>query len=206
MARIVENAELQTRQQRLRLGIRKKPYWMTLSEGQHLGYYRGRRVRKWVARFRQPGGSRSYQEATIAEADDYADADGSKILSFEQAQKAARRWFTKIDQNGDLISRPFLVSNALDDYLRGFSGKDIANTRRRIEAIIRPQIGGHDTAKLTAKIIVDWHLALANAPARRRLLRQGTGHHQTARKDQTQNHRISALATPQTCRLTSTNR
>ncbi len=30
------------------------------------------------------------QEATIAEADDYDVADGSKILSFGQAQKAAR--------------------------------------------------------------------------------------------------------------------
>jgi len=168
MARIVENADLQNRQQRLRLEIRKKPYWMTLSEGQHLGYYRGRRVRKWVARFRQPGGSRSYQEATIAEADDYVDSDGSKILNFGQAQKAARSWFDNIVQNGDQKSRPYSVSNALDDYLEGFSGKDIANTRRRIEAIIRPQIGRHDTAKLTAKIITDWHFALANAPARLR--------------------------------------
>ena len=168
MARIVENTDLRNRERRLKLVIRKKPYWMALSEGLHLGYYRGQRVRKWVARFRQPGGSRSYQEAVIAEADDYADADGSKILSFGQAQTAARSWFAKIDQNGDQKSHSYSVSNALDDYLAGFSGKDIANTRRRIEAIIRPQIGGHDTAKLTATIIMEWHLALANAPARLR--------------------------------------
>jgi putative transposase len=42
--------------------------------------------------------------------------------------------------------------------------------------------------------------------ARRRLLRQGAGHHQTARKDQATDHRISALATPQARRLTSTPR
>jgi integrase len=168
MARIVENADLQNRQQRLRLEFRKKPYWMTLSEGQHLGYYRGRRVRKWVARFRQPGGSRSYQEATIAEADDYVDSDGSKILSFKQAQETARRWFADMGQNDYCSSRPYLVADALNDYLESFAGKDLENTRRRIEAIICPQIGGHDTAKLTAKIIVDWHLALANAPARLR--------------------------------------
>ena len=168
MARIVENTGLRNREQRLRLGIRKKPYWMALNEGEHLGYYRGRRVRKWVARFRHPDGSRSYQEATIAEADDYVDSDGSKILSFGQALKAARCWFAANYQNGDQKSRPYSLSNALDDYLEGFSGKDIANTRRRIEAIIRPQIGWHDTAKLTAKIITDWHLAIANAPARLR--------------------------------------
>jgi len=168
MARIVENTDLSNRERRLRLGIRKKPYWMALSEGEHLGYYRGRRVTKWVARYRRPGISSTYREFTIAEADDYADADGSKILSFGQAQKAARNWFAKIDQNGDQKSRPYSVSNALDDYLEGFSGKDLENTRRRIEAIIRPQVGGHDAAKLTAKIIADWHLALASAPARLR--------------------------------------
>ena len=168
MARNLHSTDLRNREQRLRLGVRKKPYWMTLNEGEHLGYYRGRRVRKWVARYRRPGITSKYQEFTIAEADDCADADGSKILSFEQAQKAARNWFAKIDQNGKQKSRAYSVSNALDDYLRGFSGKDIANTRRRIEAIIRPQIGGHDTAKLTAKIIMEWHLALANAPARLR--------------------------------------
>ena len=168
MAHIVENTDLRNRERRLRLGIRKKPYWMTLSEGQHLGYYRGRRVRKWVARYRRPGISSMYREFTIAEADDYADADGSKILSFRQARKAARGLFAKIDQNGNQKSRSYSVSDALDDYLEGFSGKDIANTRRRIEAIIRPQIGAHETPELTTKIITDWHLALANAPARLR--------------------------------------
>ena len=168
MARIIENTDLHNRKQRLRLGIRKKPYWMALNEGEYLGYYRGQRVRKWEARYRRPGNSSKYREFTIAEADDYADADGSKILSFGQAQKAARSWFAKIDQNGDQKSRPYLVSNALDDYLESFGGKDLENTRRRIEAIIRPQIGWHDTAKLSAKIIMEWHLALANAPARLR--------------------------------------
>jgi hypothetical protein len=123
MARVLEITILANQQQRLRLEIRKKPYWMTLSEGQHLGYYRGRRARKWVARFRQLGGSRSYQEATIAEADDYVDADGSKILSFGQAQKAAHRWFADIGQNDYPSSKSYLVTDALDDYLEGFPEK-----------------------------------------------------------------------------------
>ena len=38
----------------------------------------------------------------------------------------------------------------------------------------------------------------------RRLLRQGSGNHQTARKDQATDHRSSALAAPQVRRLTST--
>ncbi len=168
MTRVLENINLGNRGRRLRLAIRKKPYWIALSEGQHLGYYRGRRVSKWVARFRQLAGSRYYQEHTIAETDDFVDADGAKILSFRQAQETARRWFADIGQNDDLSARPYSVSDALDDYLDSFAGKDLENTRRRVEAIIRPQIGAHDIAKLTAKSIIDWHLALAESPARLR--------------------------------------
>ena len=72
---------------------------MVLNEGEHLGYYRGQIVRKWVARFRRPGVSHNYQEATLAEADDHIDADGVKILSFKQAQEAARNWFASIEQD-----------------------------------------------------------------------------------------------------------
>ena len=168
MARIVDSTDLRNREKRLRLAIRKKPYWMTLNEGEHLGYYRGQRVRKWVARFRQSGGPYRYQEATIAEADDYADADVIKILSFKQAQDAARKWFARIQQGGGQEVVHYYVSNALDDYLNGFLGKDLQNTRLRIEAIVRPQLGQYDVTRLTPRIITDWHLALAKTPARLR--------------------------------------
>lgn len=156
------------RAQRLSLTIRPKPYWLALSEGQHLGYYRGRRASKWVVRFRPLGGMHNYHQATIAYADDYVAPDGAQILSFRQAKRAAIEWFVAMNLNEGRHERTFSVSEALDSYLQGFAGKDFENTRRRIEAIIRPQLGQHDTAKLTSKIIIDWHLALANAPARLR--------------------------------------
>ena len=153
MARVVENAELRNRERRLKLGNRKKPYWMTLNEGEHLGYYRGLRVGKWLARYRRPGAAGNYQETTLAQADDNADTDGVPILDFRQAQKAAQSWFAALERNGGRSTGPYTVSKALDDYLNGFTGKDVANTRRRIEAILRPQMGAHDVAKLTTKII-----------------------------------------------------
>ena len=167
MTRVLAIPNLHDREQRLQLPFRKKPYWIALTEGEHLGYYCGRRVRKWVVRFRQPGGPNHYQEATIAEADDYTSADGTKIFSFEQAKEAARKWFIYIHKNGGRAVH-YSVSNALDDYLERFSGKDLQNTRRRIEAIIRPQLGKYDVANLTSSTIADWHLALAKAPARLR--------------------------------------
>ncbi|GAA0638063.1 tyrosine-type recombinase/integrase [Sphingomonas ursincola] len=168
MARVVQDAKLAKREQRLRLAISKKPHWMTLNEGEHLGYYRGARVSKWVARYRRAGTTENYQERTLAQADDVADANGETILDFKQAQAAARAWFASLERSGGRRSGPYTVSDALDDYMAGFTGKDSANTRRRIEAIVRPQMGHHVIAKLTKDIIADWHRALADAPARLR--------------------------------------
>ncbi len=179
MARIVENTDLRNREKRLRLDVRKKPYWMTLNEGEHLGYYRGQRVGKWLARYRRPGATGNYQETTLAEADDNADADGIVILNFKHAQEAARDWFAGLERNGGRSTGPYTVSKALDDYLEGFTGKDVANTRRRIDSIVRPQMGKHDVSKLTPKIITDWHSSLAKAQAR---LRTGKGAEQNFRE------------------------
>ena len=116
----------------------------------------------------------NYQETTIAEADDSADADGTLILDFRQAQDAARKWFGGLERNGGRRTSAYTVADALDDYLAGFQGKDLANTRRRIEAMIRPTMGAHEVAKLTTKQIADWLLALANAPARLRTAKGAT--------------------------------
>jgi integrase len=178
MARTVQDVRLAKREQRLRLEARKKPYWLTLNEGEHLGYYRGARVGKWMARYRRAGTAGNYQEATIAEADDTCDADGAVILNFRQAQDAARKWFAGLERGDGRRAAAYTVSAALDDYLAAFAGKDIVNTRSRIETIIRPGLGGQDVAKLTTKLIADWHASLANAPAR---LRTGKGATQNVR-------------------------
>lgn len=153
---------------RLSLPFRKRPYWVVLCSGEHLGYYRGRRAGRWIARYRHPGGHFNYQESTLAGADDDAQANGETILDFSQARDACRKWTAAIRQSMVDRQSSYLISDVLDDYIKGFSGKDFENTRRRIDAIIRPQLGHFDTAELTTKTIIDWHLALANSPARLR--------------------------------------
>lgn len=168
MARTVIDKRLAKREQRLRLAPQKEPYWMMLNEGEHLGYYRGSRVAKWVARFRLPQKGASYQRITLGEVDDYADADGQIILDFKQAQDAARKWFMELHRNGGRKTGIYTVSDALNDYLEGFRGKDLENTRRRIDAIIRPDLGQHRVSKLESKTITDWMNKLASSPARLR--------------------------------------
>ena len=123
MARVVQDAKLVKREQRLKLESRKKPYWMTLNEGEHLGYYRGARVGKWVARYRRAGAAGNYQETTIAEADDNADADGWVILDFRQAQDAARKWFLSLERKRRTQDRGLYRFRRSGRLSGGFSGQ-----------------------------------------------------------------------------------
>lgn len=86
MARTVRDHRLENRSKRDNLPRRSEPYWVLLSEGFHLGYYRGKSVTKWVARHRPPGRAGGYNKTTLGEADDNADADGLKVLDYRQAQ------------------------------------------------------------------------------------------------------------------------
>jgi hypothetical protein len=93
-----------------------------VSEGAHLGYYRGGRVGKWVARFRKPGSAAGYFKKTLDKADDVRDADGEMILTFKQTDEAAQTWFE--GQGGGAVSAgPFTVSDALDEYLTLIAAK-----------------------------------------------------------------------------------
>ena len=167
MGRTVRDAKLETRTARSRLAIKAEPYWRVIHEGSHLGYYRGSRGGRWVARFRKPGTTaRGYVKCTIGEADDFADADGVQFLDFKQAQERARTWFEEVSAGPK--RGPFTVSDALDEYMSSFRGKSIAATRSRVDSIIRPELGAHDVRSLTRRIISDWHTARASSPARLR--------------------------------------
>lgn len=168
MARAVRDAKLDTRTARQKLEISPKPHWRVMIEGGHIGYYRGARCGKWKARYRAPGTAGGYQETTIGEADDVMDANGETILSFAQAQEKARAWF--MAASGVKRGGPYTVGDALDDYLDGFQGKSLYQTRNRIDVLIRPALGKIVLAKLTADQIAKWHKERADAPA---MLRTG---------------------------------
>jgi len=160
MGRAVKDAKLDRRDARLKLAVQKEPYWRLISEGAHLGYYRGQRVGKWVARYRKPGATGGYAKKTLGEADDVRDADGETILSFREADEAARKWFADQSKGAGKDASEFTVGDALDEYKEAFQGKAgevPADLASRIEAIIRPALGKHRVIDLTAKIIGDWH-------------------------------------------------
>lgn len=169
MGRRVKAVDLSKREGRSKLAVRAEPYWSHEREGAHIGYYRGARFGKWVARYKLPGTSGGYSKTTLGEADDAPNSIVSdRVLDWKAAKAKATDWFTLMDKAEGVRSGPYTVADAMDDYLARFRGKDLVNTRRRIEAFIRPQLGLYDVAKLTSKQIKRWHEGLADAPARLR--------------------------------------
>lgn len=184
MARTIKDANLSSREARRRLQVRPEPHWRQLETGLHLGY---RRIAKdkggaWTARRRRPGGG--YVETRLGTADDIGDADGQAVVTFDQAQRAARSWRLReerkdagLDPETGLKPKgaPYTVGKALDDYLAWFDlhKRSSANTRLAAEAHIRPELGKLDTATLTADDIRRWLEKLAITPARKRSKKTG---------------------------------
>ncbi len=187
MGRRVKTFDLEKRDSRRKLAVRNEPYWLSEGEGRHLGYYRGARIGRWVARYRLPGSSAGYSKTTLGEADDApgSTADGKRLLDYRHAKVAAAAWFDEMDLAGGIKLGPYTVNDALDDYLTAFTGKDRISTENRINVLLKPAFGRYEVSKLTTTTITTWLRKRADTPARLR----------TKAKAETQNER--ALDTPE---------
>ena len=158
MARRPRDARIETREARRRLKVRKEPYWRQVHKGLSIGYYRGTQTGSWNAR-RIVDGRKVYQR--IATADDYADADGEIVLSYEQAVQRV--------MNGDQIKPAtaegkYTVSDAVKEYLkdlqarspRGFYDADL-----RYRKHVLPKFRARTVSSLTRTEIRRWHQQIA---------------------------------------------
>ncbi len=164
MARRIRYSELETRtaRDRLRAG---KHHWRALDPGRlALGYRRTRKAVPgvWLKRVYQGTDERGighYKTTTIGVADDFSDADGVNVLSYDQAQRRAR------DQ--DKPSSPLTVKQAVEAYIAFLDsrGQRINETAGRANAHILPKLGEIEVEKLTSAQIRKWLADLAKAPA-----------------------------------------
>ena len=135
MARTVRDSNLETRTARGKLKSSGQPYYRGLEPGLHLGYRKPRTgAGKWLAR-RNVEGTYSYHP--LGTADDYSDADGQIILSYKQAQDAARKV-----QVGRGIGT---VAEAIEAYLQaleadGRAQSSLRRTRYDVAASILPAL------------------------------------------------------------------
>lgn len=150
MARTIAEVRLQERSARSRLAPRHHPYWRSISEGRHLGYYRGARSGSWIARCRPPGGG-DYLTSALGTADDLTNADGEHVLDWRQALDLALAWFAKVENPGFLSAAELTVQLAVDEYAAMRDARDSARVGRPVRSDGR--------SRLTRYVVVDEQLA-----------------------------------------------
>ncbi len=95
---------LESRENRKKLQLRGAPYFQQTEFCRAIGIQVRDCNQYWVARFRNKTGD--YVRKRIAIADTYKRPNGKTILSYEQALKAAKKWFEK-PQNIERARKPY---------------------------------------------------------------------------------------------------
>ena len=86
--------DLQSPEMRKRLEVREKPYYARVTASIHLGYRKGKSIARWVVRRRTQSGYRT-SVLNSAVPDDRVPANGSSVLSYQQAIIRAMNMATK---------------------------------------------------------------------------------------------------------------
>ena len=161
---------------RIKLEDRREPHWHTLGKGKHLGYRRHHSpVGSWIAKSYSSEHGRAYK--ALGTADDFSVADGVNVLSFDQADAAARAWFKDKEAeivrlaNGEVEETvgPYTVSQALDAYLKDrerVRRKKLPRTRSVVETHIRPSLGNTELSKLSYGKLKAWLNSVAETSPR----------------------------------------
>jgi integrase len=170
MARTLRDPKLDTRGARLRLKMRREPYWRSISEGLAVGYRKGAKGGTWIARHYSTEHGRRFH--AIGTADDIADGDGAHVWSFAQAQEAARKWFAHLARHdrGESRSGPYTVRECAHEYLAWVQThrKSGYDARHRVHTHITPHLGDIQCDRLTTAEMQRWLRELATSPARLR--------------------------------------
>ena len=121
MARKVRDSALESRSARLKLGIRRRPYsGPSLARGISLMYRRNKTNGTWV--IKASDGHGAYWTKGFALADDFEGSDGKNVLTFYEAQDAAKRLARGGDGSAD--TAPITVDGALKDYRRDLEARN----------------------------------------------------------------------------------
>jgi len=142
MSRTIKDKQLDSRSSRAKLKAQAQPHYRQLIPGLHFGYRKGTTGGRWVMRRRIGEG---YSVETIGTADDRADADGAKVLSYEQAQQKALALAAERNQEeaGVKPKKALTVGQVVEDYLKWLdrNRKSAKNARRGLRPLrhLRPR-------------------------------------------------------------------
>lgn len=160
MARLItdDKWDLRTRSPRLKLDMRKKPYFVSIGEGLSVGYRRNKTAGKWV--FRKADGKGGMATRVIGVADDYEEADGERVLTYGRALEEVRRMGT---HRAGAIRGSITLRQAFKDYLPKLKGKNARSARTtegRVEKHILSKLGDTKVADLTKTQMEHWQASM----------------------------------------------
>jgi integrase len=167
MGKRVKEVALGTRTARMKLAPRHNPYFRLITEGLHIGYRRStvpNRAGAWLARRYLAG---AYQTEMLGTADDLPDlpADGAKVLTFAQAETAARDWARgKAAAARAMTIKADLLRTVVEAYIADRIARDPRagqNARRRLgHHILAAPIADVPLLSLTAEDLQRWRSEL----------------------------------------------
>ena len=176
MARSARAPKLETRASRLKLPVARKPIFVRIAPGISLGYRRTSTAGTWVARVAD-GRSGAWTKR-VGIADDFSESDGQTVLTFWEAQEAA-----KAASRGDQVTgnrhAPMTVAQAAAAYLAGLearSRRTAYDACHRLERLFLPRFGPTRIEDLTRRQLETWRdgLVRTGEDAERRRRSQDT--------------------------------
>lgn len=171
MAKRVRDAVLDSPTARAKLKQQTKPYFRSIDRGLHLGYRKGKTGGTWVAR-RYLGDERYAVEA-LGRADDRQAANGTTILTFQQAQDRARGRIKEVEEAERIAALgPIItVRNAITAYIEACEVREAKtrsglalrrHTRSRLtKHVLRGDLAEKALQALTVDDLQTWRAAAA---------------------------------------------
>jgi integrase len=164
MARRLRSPTLETRAARLRLKVRRKPYFVSVAPGISLGYRRNAGPGSWLVRCADGKGGAWTKGFAVA--DDHEDASGEQVLDFWGAQVRARELVR--GQHTD-ASKPVTVAEALDEHERDLVARGGLVARvQHVRRLLTPVLLERPVGLLVMRELRRWRdseLARGLAPA-----------------------------------------
>ena len=171
MVRSVRKGRLETRTDRLKLPIARKPDFIRIGPGLSLGYRRNKTDGTWVLRVADGKGGASTR--AIGNADDFTNSDGIAVLDFWQAQERAKA--VARAPNSPNPAKPLTVRQAAETYLAVLEAKNprtARDTRGRLNLHFLPKFGDGLVAALTKSGLESWLNSLVLKSSEREAVRK----------------------------------
>jgi len=153
---MVTRVRIDTPTQRLRLKVRREPYWVKVQARSYLGFRRTADGGTWVARWRDDPGKQHYRALRLA-----MSAPGG---AYDEATGLARAWFRQAAAG--VVARRN-VREAAERYvesLRLRRGESAAkDAQGRIDRVVLPKLGDRPLDRVTTADLEQWLHGLVSA-------------------------------------------